>query len=185
MFFMWERGGFMNIQHSSRTDVWLTPLWLVKAAQEVLGRIDLDPATCDLAQTRIGALTGYQERGLELPWYGTIFLNPPGGKLGNRSQAALWWQRLMLCRDSELLDHAIFVAFSAEALQTTQRVDEKSLCDFPLCVPKKRIRFDNYRGTPGDAPSHSNVIVYVPGRLDHTRVFQAVFGPVGALMGPL
>ena len=50
-------------------------------AREVLGGIDLDPASNDYAQTSIKAKTYYtkQKDGLKEPWFGRIWCNPPYG----------------------------------------------------------------------------------------------------------
>jgi hypothetical protein len=42
----------MNIQHSSRTDMWFTPLEILVMVQKVLGTIDLDPASCAEAREK-------------------------------------------------------------------------------------------------------------------------------------
>lgn len=171
----------MNIQHSSRSDAWYTPLEVVTAAQRVLGPIDLDPASDEFGNARVGAryfLTKEMD-GLNTPWIpGTIFLNPPGGKVRNRSQMELFWRRLMAHRDEGQLTHAVFVAFSLEAAQSTQRDGQGGIMRFPLCVPSKRLAFDSRTGK-GQAPSHSNAIVYVPGKLDRTAQFIAEFSWFG------
>lgn len=171
----------MNIQHSSRTDAWYTPLDILLRAQRVLGPIDLDPASDEFGNARVGAryfLTKELD-GLKQPWVGrTVWLNPPGSKTGNRSNTELFWQRLMAHRDAGELDHAIFMAFSLEAAQSTQRDGRGGILRFPACIPRKRIAFDSRTG-PGPAPSHSNAIVYVPGTRDETALFQASFSELG------
>lgn len=173
----------MNIQHSSRTDLWYTPLPIVVAARDVLGPIDLDPASDEFGNARVGAaryLTREMD-GLTTPWVGrTVFCNPPGGKKGNKSNTALFWARLMAHREAVELDHAIFLAFSAEALQNTQGKGVPPIMAFPFCVPAQRLAFDSREG-PGKDPSHSNVIVYVPGTVDRTETFRAVFAKFGAV----
>lgn len=175
----------MNIQHSSRRDDWHTPEWVLERVRRVLGTIDFDPASSVIANHRVQAkrfLTGH-DNALETPWNcegQTIFVNPPGGKTGNKSNTALFWARLMEHRDQ--FSHAIFLAFSAEALQNTQGKGVPAMGTFPLCVPSKRIRFLLPGGEEGPAPSHSNVIAYVPGRIDGTTDFVAAFNDVGTIL---
>lgn len=172
----------MNIQHSSRTDQWGTPPHILAAVREVMGSIDLDPASSKRWNESVQA-TRFLTEGLE-SWESTspqnIYLNPPGGKLGNKSLACLFWQRLMKERDAGLVKQAVFVAFSAEALQNTQGKNCKPIMDFTFCVPSKRLRFVSEDGKK-NAPSHSNVIVYVPGTEDNSAKFFEVFSKIGAV----
>ena len=60
-------------------DDWCTPIEYVDAVREVLGVIDLDPATNEYGQSIIGASKFYtkQDDGLAHEWHGRVFLNPP------------------------------------------------------------------------------------------------------------
>ncbi len=52
----------------------------IKAAREVMGKIDLDPASDIEAQKVVKAKRIYDEEvdGLQQTWHGRIWLNPPG-----------------------------------------------------------------------------------------------------------
>ena len=170
----------MNIQHSSRTDQWWTPLDILVRVHKVIGPIGLDPASDDRCASRVGAKHYFTEEvgGLSQSWdgFGSIFLNPPGGKLGIRSVTELFWQKLMRTND---FAHAIFLAFSVEAAKTTQRDGRGGCLRFPFCIPAQRIAFDNIFGEPQKQPSHSNAIVYVPGNVDKTELFCTTFKDLG------
>lgn len=58
---------------------WYTPEQYVEVAREVLGRIDIDPASSDYAQETVKAGTHFtiDEDGLAQEWNGTIWMNPP------------------------------------------------------------------------------------------------------------
>jgi hypothetical protein len=58
---------------------WFTPPVWVERAREVLGGIDLDPASHALAQQTIRAKTFFTiaDNGLERSWFGRVWLNPP------------------------------------------------------------------------------------------------------------
>ncbi len=174
----------MNIQHSSRSDEWYTPVSILDRVRAVLGPIDFDPASDAFGNSRVQALRYLtrEDDGLISGWGApnTIFLNPPGGKCNNKSRAALFWGRLMAQRADPGFGHAIFMAFSLEQLQTTQ-ASALSIMDFPFAVPKRRIVFDQGDGRPGEAPSHSNVIAYVPGRVDVRGAFAEAFQTLGAV----
>ena len=58
---------------------WFTPLKYIEAAREVMGAIDLDPATHPSAQETIQAAKIFTraDDGLTQSWHGRIWLNPP------------------------------------------------------------------------------------------------------------
>ena len=108
----------------------------------------------------------------------------PGGKIGNKSLTGLFWQRLLDHRHDFGIKHAIFMCFSAEALQSTQNKTYEPIGNFPVCIPSKRIAFDDPRNLARKAPSHSNAIVYVPGEIDATEKFAKVFSKIGSVLVP-
>lgn len=70
-----------NPHHSSDSNEHGTPPHIVEAAREVLGEIDLDPASSPLFNRVVRASRIYtrEDDGLQKPWHGRVFLNPPGG----------------------------------------------------------------------------------------------------------
>lgn len=64
---------------SSNSDEHNTPSYLVEAAREVLGVIDLDPMSNALANETIRATTYYtkEDDGLNKDWFSNVWLNPP------------------------------------------------------------------------------------------------------------
>ena len=60
----------MNIQLSSRSNEWFTPLETLVLVRSVLGSIDLDPASCAEANDRVAALKYYDQfdKGLDRDW---------------------------------------------------------------------------------------------------------------------
>ncbi len=177
----------MNIQHSSRTDRWYTPIDIIEKARTVLEGIDFDPASDDFGNSRVGAAAFLPTHGTYLDlWPGdaSVFINPPGGKTGRRSNSVAFWETLMHYRQGGCLKHAIFMSFSIEHLQTTQGRECLPMLAFPLCYPRKRIRFDSSGPTLKTSPSHSNVIAYVPGTVDRTWTFCEVFKELGTVVTP-
>ncbi len=177
----------MNIQHSSRTDAWGTPGQILDRSRKVLGRIDLDPASDWRFNLRVNAEAYIDQasNGLTSEWpiNMRVFCNPPGGKTKNRSNTALFWDKLIKYKRDGSLRQAIFLAFSLESLQVTQS-SILPMAMFPICIPKKRIAFETPEGVPGTAPSHSNAIVYVPGTENKTVEFLEQFRDIGYVMIP-
>lgn len=181
----------MNIQHSSRNDDWMTPHWVIDLVKNVLGEIELDPASSEKANDYIKAKKIYtiDDDALSLDKWcnvpSTIYINPPGGKLGNKSKTGLFWQKLMQHREQGLINHAIFMCFSIEALQSTQLLtDCLSIGEFPICIPKRRIAFVDPTTNNRNQPSHSNCIVYVPGIVNNYSLFREMFSELGTIMRP-
>ncbi len=67
---------------STRTDEWYTPPEYIEMAREVMGGIDLDPASNELAQSWIQAKEYFtkDDDGLRQEWEGRIWCNPPYGR---------------------------------------------------------------------------------------------------------
>lgn len=64
---------------SSNSDEHNTPSYLIEAAREVMGSIDLDPMSNTLANETIKAKTYYTKDtdGLSKEWFDNVWLNPP------------------------------------------------------------------------------------------------------------
>ncbi len=68
-----------------KSQVWITPKWVLDA----LGSFDLDPAGADPRPWACAATT-WTSQGLDQPWFGQVFLNPPF----DRYQVGAWIRRL-------------------------------------------------------------------------------------------
>lgn len=189
-------------RHSMETPEWYTPRPIVDAAREVLGAIDLDPASNREANRIVRASRFYSARGELRSWHGRIFVNPPGGIV------AAFWHRMMYEWAAGNLTAAIWIGYSLEQLQTLQGDvgdDVPNPLEFSICIPRRRIPFvenearrlarlkaidaENRkrrreglelrrRSERAASPSHGNYVVYIGrARARFARVFGA-FGQV-------
>lgn len=142
-----------SVKHSRETNEQYTPTHLLDSVRKVLKCIDLDPATSELANTRVGAKHIFTaDDGVDTfrrRWEGNVFMNPPGGirpvvkGLGLRSNPSIFWAKLMYAWHVEKsVNAAIVLGFTMEVLQSTQAVEEFPMLRFPICVPTRRIAFD-------------------------------------------
>ena len=198
-------------QHSSKSQEHYTPTHIVHMAKNVMGDIDLDPASSKLANKIINAKTwfGYKNNklinGLKRPWFGRVFLNPPGGLTTkicpqlshmHKSYPMLWWAKLVAEYNKKSVSEAVYVAFTLEQLCHSQKMVYPgilSMLEFPICYPKKRIKFDypdqTTNGKPttkstrhtGRSPTHANAIVYLGSNINK---FKAIFGEIGHVVIP-
>lgn len=131
-----------------------TPWWLVEKARAVLGGIDLDPASCEEANKTVRATLYYDKEsdGLTEPWFGRVFVNPPGDPRGKLPQA--FWAKLAAeVADGRALSF-IWIAFNVSQLRTLQGTSRWLLNKSHVCVLSKRVRFT------GDSPTKDNAVLY-------------------------
>lgn len=76
-----------NARHLSLSIDHYTPREIVEAARTTMGAIDLDPASCALANREVVKASSWfgpgskVSNGYATTWEGRVFLNPPGGKM--------------------------------------------------------------------------------------------------------
>jgi hypothetical protein len=174
-----SKGGNLLIDPATTSNEHYTPWEYAEASREVMGCIDLDPASCREANRVIQAnvWNGPENGtdGLQVAkangWHGNVFLNPPGGYMlenGKRvSCVPRWWRALMQQRQLGNVTEAIFLAFNMNVFRTAQAFDDVPPPHlFPFCVPSDRICFDrlNEAGerVPGKQPPQDSAIIYIP-----------------------
>lgn len=145
---------------SSTDPNWQTPLHILETVTEVLGFIDLDPASPGADRTLVVANCYFTkvEDGLAQEWNAdSVFLNPPYGRT-----ISLWTRKLHRewCEGRTQEFVALLPA----------RVDTKWWRDFItfdmlVCFIDGRLRFlDSETGEAGDPAMFPSVLVYGPNR---------------------
>lgn len=129
--------GEQRIRHlvSRESDEWYTPARYVEAAREVLGGIDLDPASSSAANETVHARRFYTEGddALRKRWRGRVWLNPP------YSLAGEFIKKLIAEFDAGRVTAAIAVANG----MAFPSVWFQPLFDYPICFTNHRVRFEN------------------------------------------
>ena len=68
-----------HVANNSGCNEWYTPDEYIELAWDVLGEIDLDPASCEFANRTIQAKQYFtvEQDGLRQEWHGRVWMNPP------------------------------------------------------------------------------------------------------------
>ena len=154
----------------SESPEWYTPSQYIEAARDVMGGIDLDPASNELANQTVKASHFFSsaENGLEQSWSGKVFVNPPYcGKAG------FFVKKLMESyRNGDVSEAILLVSANSTSSSWFQQ-----LFDYPLCFTNHRIQFYNADGPQTGATFGSCFAYFGPSEFRFAHVFSA-FGPV-------
>jgi ParB family chromosome partitioning protein len=146
---------------------WYTQPKYIEAARKVLGSIDLDPASCAEANQIVGADKYYteQDNGLIQPWYGKVWLNPPYGKVNNKSLILLFVRKLVHAYATQAIEQAILLCDCDPDAEWFQ-----PLWDYPICFANHKVYF--YR------PSMHHLLPQLYSKHGH------MFGTIFVYFGP-
>lgn len=148
-----------------------TPEVVIDKVRAVLDEIDLDPASCKIAQKIVKAKTYYTEKddGLTKSWEGRVFLNPPY----SMPQIRNFTDKLI--EELPNIDAAILLTND----QTDTAWWHKCAINAKaICIPSGRIRFY----TPGKeqtSPTNGQTFFYYG---DNVAEFRNIFSEVGLIV---
>ncbi len=157
--------------YSSESDEWYTPAEVVESARLVMGRIDLDPASCPVANRTVRASAYYSQRqdGLHpsRPWRGCVWMNPPyGGK------AKDFTNRLLVELAAGNVEQAI-VLLGSQAM-VTQWADPAIRAAASIGFTRGRWAFEPGNGQATSSPAGGSALLYYgPNREAFARVYDS------------
>lgn len=174
-----------------------SPPVAVELGRHTLGGIDLDPCSSGYWQRYTTQATTYYDReanGLTQPWFGRVWINPPGGdkERGERSQVRAFWERLVDQWRAGKIDGACWLSFSLELLVQLQGSPAHPL-NFPTLIFCERLDYlrrppsGSGPPKPGGAPTHGSAMTLLPSRRDpaEARAQLARFRDRGSSLGAL
>ncbi len=152
---------------------WFTPTEILDAAREVLGQIDLDPASDDVAQDQVMAARYFtaEDNGLEREWNGRIWLNPPYAQ----PLIAQFISKLIEERNADRVTAVIMLTNnSTDTVWWHEAANESDA----VCFTRGRIQFYKPAGGPS-APLQGQTFFYFG---DDVEAFTARFQKIGYVM---
>jgi len=162
-----------HVKHNSGDNEWYTPGHIIDSARQVMGSIDCDPASSEIANRTVGATVYFtkDDNGLIQQWSGNVWLNPP-------------YAQPLIAQFSDALVEKYRSAEIVQAITLTNNASETKWAQTlfsaasAACFPRGRIRFLDPEGRPSGAPLQGQMICYFgPNRERFKKVF-AQFGLV-------
>lgn len=155
------------------SDEWYTPAEYIAAARQVMGAIDLDPASSELAQTVVQAgvyLTRFDDGLRQVRWiHQRIWLNPP------YSNPAPWVEKLVREHQAgPYCTEAIILVNNATETSWFQLLLER----YPVCLPARRIAF--WRHDHANVGARQGQAFFYLG--PHAAKFQEIFSQFGPIL---
>jgi len=164
-------------QKATGNNEWGTPKNYVEAIREVMGSIDVDPATHANAQARIQATTFYtaEDDGLSKHWFGTVFLNPPYA----RRLISRYVQKLVDEFDAGRATQAVLLVNNETDASWFQLAGSRAT---HICFPSPRIAFLRPNGVRSKhGPLQGQVLLYFG---PNGSKFLEVFSKFGLVVTP-
>lgn len=144
-----------HVAQATGNSEWYTPSCYIEAAREVMGNIDIDPASNEVANRIIKAGEYYtaEDNGLTKEWAGNVWMNPP------------YTQPLV----TEFCDLLVEKYQSGEVKQACVLVNNATETQFyqnmlkvcsAVCFIKGRVKFIDEQGEESGAPLQGQTILY-------------------------
>ncbi len=169
-----RNGTAPHVAHNTGENEWYTPAEYVEAARAVMGGIDTDPASSDVANLTVRATTYYtaQDDGLAHSWIGRVWMNPPYSQplIGLFCNALRWAiESGQVTEAISLTNNATETAWFSDLLANAAAV----------CFTRNRIKFIDKYGSASGAPLQGQAIVYSGANVDR---FAREFSKLGAIL---
>lgn len=133
---------------------WYTPGEYIEASREAMGGIDLDPASSEEAQKTVKAAEHFttERNGLNQPWHGRVFLNPPYAA----QQVSQFVAKLVSEFKAERVEQAVLLVNNCT---DTAWFHEAGRACAVICFPAGRISFVNPDGD-STSPTQGQAFFY-------------------------
>jgi ParB family chromosome partitioning protein len=162
-----------HVSHNSGNNEWYTPPEYIKAARQVMGDIDLDPASSKIANQTVQAATFYtqEDDGLLHDWAGRVWMNPPYAS----HLIGLFVDKLAEhVHRGDITEACVLVNNATETGWFSVLLDVASC----VCFIRSRVKFLDIEGKPSGAPLQGQAILYIGANVKGFTEAFASFGTV-------
>lgn len=155
---------------SKSVNEWFTPEKYIRAVHQVLGQVDVDPASNPIANKIVKAKIFYtkDDNGLKYDWPGKVFLNPPYGGLTKKFASQLVRQF-----QNNITTEAILLV-NANSTDTNWFAP---MFDYIICFTNHRIDFISSESKAGGS-THGSAFVYFGNNIEKFINHFKKFGPI-------
>lgn len=162
-----------HVANNSGENEWYTPPEFTAAAREVMGGIDIDPASCAKANETVKAYHYFdvQADGLKQFWSGRVYMNPPYAQPFIHQ----FCEKLVWHVGEGEVEQAIVLVNNATETGWFQHLLSHAAA---LAFPKGRIRYLDRSGAASGTPLQGQAFVYF-GPKESAQAFVNVFGEFG------
>lgn len=157
-----------HVAMNSGNNEWYTPTEIIETARRVMGSIDLDPASSEIANQTVKAETYYtaETNGLNKKWDGNVWLNPPY----STELIDKFVDKLVEQKDN--YKQAIVLVNNATETEWFEKIVNVASA---VCFPRHRVKFYKPDGKVG-APLQGQAILYIGGA---SNKFTSAFSQLG------
>ena len=144
-----------HVRHNSGEVEWYTPSYIVEAARAVLGAIDCDPASSDIANQTIKAAQYYtvDNNGLTQQWGKRVWMNPPYSQPLVVEFCKAFLDRL---ESGEITAGCVLVNNATETAWFQGLADAA----VAICLLRGRVKFLDTSGKAIGAPLQGQIVLY-------------------------
>lgn len=163
-----------HVANNSGENEWYTPPQFTAAARQVMGGIDIDPASCAKANETVHAYHYFDAEvdGLKQFWSGRVYLNPPYAQPFIQQ----FCEKLVWHVGEGEVEQAIVLVNNATETGWFQHLLTRAAA---MAFPKGRIKYLDASGRPAQTPLQGQAFVYF-GPRDKALQFVSVFREFGA-----